>query len=142
MIRLFLGDGALLVLELSGTLVLRDLERALPMLKDELADRGSSALLIDLSELAGTALTAVARDLVFGAGLVGDLIGIERAAVVADPRWRRRLADVKTALQPDVEVRAFALGQRARAERWARDGVERPRSADVGRGSSMSSDPR
>jgi hypothetical protein len=44
----------------------------------------------------------------------------EKAAVVADEKWIRKLSEVEGALFPGLEVKAFETGKASEAETWLR----------------------
>ena len=54
--------------------------------------------------------------------LFGLIKKIDRAAIVADETWLRKIAELEGALIPGIDIRGFEPGEEAAAEAWLTKG--------------------
>ena len=52
-------------------------------------------------------------------GLIGKF---DRAAVLADKNWVRKVSEIEGALIPGLDIKSFELDQEAEAEAWLAEG--------------------
>lgn len=102
-------------LEMSGTLVERDLRAVQRAASAEIARVGNIRLLVVLTQFDGWEKGANWRDLGFYARY-GD--HIERIAIIGEPQWRSEALMFAGADLRRAAVAYFRVGQAGRAEAW------------------------
>ena len=109
-------------IEMRGKLNSDEMRRALDDL--ELKSKGirNGRLLYDIIDFHLPSFAAIAIELSRLPSMLGLVRKFDRAAVLADTVWLKKVSEFEGALIPGLEVKAFSRDQRAEAEAWLREG--------------------
>lgn len=119
MLEIILVEGPVVAFKASGTLSGEDYDRLTADIDRQLGAHEKVGLFADISELAGLSLPAIAKDLQYAAGKIGELHRLERVAVVTGKPWLRAWAQLAWMLVPKSTVRTFEAAERENALAWA-----------------------
>lgn len=112
---------------LEGTLTAGDYERMFGEIEERLRKHERIGVFADARELRGITPRALARDVGYGLGKLGEYGRFARGAVVTDRPWLRALAKVGDRVVRRTEVRAFGSGEREAALAWVSEVRDEPR---------------
>ncbi|MFN3513058.1 MAG: STAS/SEC14 domain-containing protein [Phenylobacterium sp.] len=104
-----------------GLLTEADYDEMIPVLEAKLKAHPQIGLYGDMMGFTGMTLPALARDIRYSAGKLGQLDRFRRAAVVSDNPWIRGWVKFMDPIFPQVQARAFDPGEREAALAWASD---------------------
>jgi hypothetical protein len=119
MLEIILVPGSIVAFQASGTLSGEDYDRLTAEIDRQLVAHEKVRLFADISNLDGLSLPAIAKDLQYALGKIGELHRLERVAVVTGKPWLRAWAQLAWALVPKATVRTFEAPQRDNALAWA-----------------------
>lgn len=105
-------------IEMSGKLDSDDMRAALANLEMKCEHIKHGKMLYHVHDFEMPTAGAVGVELKQIPQLFRTLKHFDKAAVVADEKWIRRLSEVEGALFPGLEVRAFETGDAVTAEAW------------------------
>lgn len=103
----------------SGQLTGEDYDLCIRELEARLAEYRRIAVVSDLSGLTGLSAEAMAKDLRYAIGKLGEYSRFARAAVVTERQWLGKISELSGHLLPATEVRAFEPAQLDQALAWA-----------------------
>lgn len=118
MLEIILVPGPLVAFKASGTLSGDDYDRLTAEIDRQLDAHEKVGLFADISNLDGLSLPAIAKDLQYAAGKIGELHRLERVAVVTGKPWLRTWAQLAWMLVPASTVRTYEAQERDTALAW------------------------
>ena len=101
-------------IELSGKLNAEDKKIAL----DELEDIENGKMLYDVIDFHLPSLGAITIEFSRFPSMLGLMKKFNRAAVLTDKTWLKKVSEFEGALFPGLEIKAFDRDQKAEAEAW------------------------
>ena len=105
-------------IQLSGKLNAEDMKMAL----DELADKSkhieNGKMLYEIIDFHLPSLAAISIEFSRLPAMLGLMKKFNRAAVLTDKAWLKKVSELEGALFPGLEIKAFARDQKAEAEAW------------------------
>lgn len=111
---------------LSGAIDAESMRMALDDLVTAAADITRGRILYTIPETAWPTIGALGVQLGQMPALLGLLGKFERCAVLSDVGWIAHVSALKGAVLPGIEVRGFALSDRAEAETWLAQNGDSP----------------
>lgn len=111
----------------SGTLTTGDYQRMFGEVESKLKTHERVGLFADARALHGVKPSALAKDLAYAFGEIGELRRFPRAAVVGEKPWLRTLTRAGNALFRTIELRAFPDGEESAALAWVSELPDEPR---------------
>jgi hypothetical protein len=102
-----------------GTLTGEDYDRCIDEIEARLAAHARIAVFSDLSGMTGLAPEAVAKDLRYALGKIGEFHRFARAAIVTERDWLARVTAFSAMFFPRTDLRTFAPAERDAALAWA-----------------------
>jgi hypothetical protein len=111
------GDNRLDI-ELSGKLDADSMKAAMDDLIGQSADISNGKMLYTVIDLHLPSLGAIGVEFTRLPALFGLLGKFDRAAVLTDRSWLKKATEIKGALIPGIDIKAFDLDQVAEAELW------------------------
>jgi hypothetical protein len=111
-------DGPVVAFKAAGTLTAEDYDRMTHEIDRRLEAHERVALFADMTALNGMSLDALARDLRYSVGKLGELHRLDRVAVVSDKVWLRAWSRLAWSLVPRSTVRTFQSSERDAALAW------------------------
>jgi hypothetical protein len=111
-------DGPVVAFRAAGTLTAEDYDRMTAEIDRQLSEHERVALFADMTGLHGMSLDALARDLRYSTGKLGELGRIDRVAVVTEKGWLRAWTRLAWMLVPRSTVRTFESSERDAALAW------------------------
>lgn len=111
------GDNRLDI-ELSGKLDADTMKTALDNLLEQSENIRNGKMLYTVVDLNLPTLGAIGVELTRLPGLFGLLGKFDRAAILTDKAWLQKASEVKGAVIPSIDIKAFNLDQRDEAEAW------------------------
>jgi hypothetical protein len=112
----------------SGKLTPDDYERMYGEVDTKLQSHEHIGIYADAQELAGVTAKALAKDLAFAFGRLGEFRRFPRGAVVTDRSWLRRVTQLSNALLRSIELRTFGSAERVAAMSWVAELHDEPRA--------------
>lgn len=113
-----LGRPDVLAARLDGTITDADVQRLTEALAAKRDALGIVRFYVEIGDISGVELRAVATDLAFLARNPGIAAHIGRTAIVTDMAWIRTLAEAQSAVIPLGPVRTYASSGRDEARAW------------------------
>lgn len=130
MLDIIAVPGPVVAFQASGTLSGEDYDRLTAEIDRQLDAHENIGLFADIRNLDGLSLPAIAKDLQYAFGKIGELHRLERVAVVTGKAWLRAWSQLAWALVPRSTVRSYEAPQRDSALAWASEvSAEAPRRA-------------
>jgi hypothetical protein len=129
MLEILPAPDHLVALHISGTLTAEDFDRAVAAIESKLERHERINVFVDMIGFEDMIAEAVAKDVWYGLGKIGQWKRFPREAIVTDKQWVRTLIRIVNPLLPQVEARCFAPSERDAALTWA---SELPPSAPRG----------
>ncbi len=105
-------------IELSGKLDTEEMKIALDELVRQSENMANGKMLYEIVDFHLPSLGAMAIELSRLPAMFGLIRKFDRAAVLSDKTWLKKLSELEGALFPGLEIRAFDRNQRAEAETW------------------------
>jgi hypothetical protein len=105
-------------IELSGTLNAEEMKIALDELVYKSKDIQNGKMLYEVIDFHLPSLSAIAIESSRLPSMLGLLKKFDRAAVLADKTWLKKVSELKGLLYPSLEIRAFNRNQKEEAEAW------------------------
>ena len=108
------SKGGIVVMTISGKIDVRDYEKAIPELEQQIEQHGKLSLLVELMDFHGWTLGAAWEDTKFGIRHFSDF---ERLAVVGDKQWEKGMITFAKPFTA-AELRYFDQSEKDMAEQW------------------------
>ena len=105
-------------IELSGKLNTEEMKNALDELVSKSKDIENGKMLYDVIDFHLPSLGAIAVELSRLPAMFGLMKKFDRAAVLTDKTWLKKVSEFEGALFPGLEIKAFNTDQKAEAEAW------------------------
>jgi hypothetical protein len=105
-------------IELSGTLNAEEMKIALDELVNKSKDIQNGKMLYTVIDFHLPSLGAIAIEFSRLPSMLGLLKKFDRAAVLADKTWLKKVSELEAVLYPSLEIRAFDRNQKEEAEAW------------------------
>lgn len=105
-------------IEMSGKLNAEEMRNALAELVSKSKNIENGKMLYDVIEFHLPSLDAIAIELSRLPSMFGLLKKFDRAAVLTDKPWLKKVSEFEGVLFPGLEIKAFDRDQRAEAEAW------------------------
>ena len=103
---------------LSGKLDAEEMRTALDALADKSKHIENGRMLYDIVDFHLPSLAAIKVEFARLAEMLRLMKKFERAAVLTDKAWLRKVSELEGFCYPGLEIRAFDRDQRAEAEAW------------------------
>ena len=105
-------------IELSGKLDARQMRAALDELESKSRGIEHGTMLYDIVDFHLPTLQALIIEFSHLPAMFALIKKFDRAAVLADAKWLRKISEFEGALVPGLEIRGFGRQERAEAEAW------------------------
>ena len=105
-------------LQLSGKLDTEEMKIALDELVEKSKDIQNGKMLYDVIDFHLPSLGAIAIEFSRLPSMFGLIKRFDRAAVLTDKTWLKKVSELEGALFPGVEIKAFDRDQKEEAEAW------------------------
>ena len=105
-------------IELSGKLNTEEMKIALDELISKSKDIENGKMLYDVIDFHLPSLGAIAVEFSRLPAMFGLMIKFDRAAVLTDKTWLKKVSEFEGALYPGLEIKAFDRDQKEEAEDW------------------------
>ena len=105
-------------IEMSGKLNAEDMEIALDELVSKSKDIKNGKMLYEIIDFHLPSLGAIGVEFSRLPVMFGLLKKFDRAAVLTDKSWLKKVSEFEGALYPGLEIKAFNRDQKAEAEDW------------------------
>ena len=105
-------------IEISGKLNTEDMKIALDELVSKSKDIQHGKMLYEVIDFHLPSLGAVGVEFSRLPAMFRLMNKFDRAAVLTDKTWLRKVSEIEGALYPGLEIRAFSIGQKEEAEAW------------------------
>jgi hypothetical protein len=105
-------------IEMSGTLSAKEMKIALDELGRKSKDIQNGKMLYEVIDFHLPSLGAIAIEFSRLPSMLGLLKKFDRAAVLTDKTWLKKVSEFEGALYPGLEIKAFNRNQRVEAEAW------------------------
>ncbi len=106
----------------TGQLTGDDYDTCIGEIETRLSLNPRIGVFVDLGGLTGMSAEAMAKDVRYGLGKLGELKRFARSAVVTERDWLARVSSFSAMLVPGMELKTFEPGERDAAMAW----VSRP----------------
>jgi hypothetical protein len=105
-------------IELSGTLNAEEMKIALDELVDKSKYVQNGKMLYEVIDFHLPSLSAIAIEFSRLPSMLGLLKKFDRAAVLADKIWLKKVSELEGVLYPGLKIRGFDRNQKEEAEAW------------------------
>ncbi len=105
-------------IELSGKLDAEEMKIALDELVTKSSDIKNGKMLYDIIDFHLPSLGAIGVELSRLPSMFGLIKKFDRAAVLTDKTWLKKVSELEGALYPGLEIKAFNRDQKTEAEAW------------------------
>ncbi len=105
-------------IELSGKLDTEEMKIALDELVEKSKDIENGMMLYDIIDFHLPSLGAIGIELSRLPSMFGLMKKFNRAAVLTDKTWLKKVSELEGALYPGLEIKAFDRDQKTEAEAW------------------------
>lgn len=105
-------------IELSGKLTADDMKIALDELVSKSENIESGKMLYDVIDFHLPSLGAIAIEFARLPAMLGLMKKFDRAAVLTDKNWIKKVSELEGKFFPGLEIKAFDRDQKAEAEAW------------------------
>jgi hypothetical protein len=119
MIEILPGPSHLASYRFTGTLTAADYDRCIEDLESRLARHECIGIYCDLRGFTGITPAAIARDLRYALGKVGEYDRFARGAIVTGRQWLASVTRVAAKFFPKTEIRSFGEDEADAALAWA-----------------------
>ena len=103
---------------ISGTMTAEDYDRAIAEVEAKLKAHERVGTYTDMIEFGDITGDALARDVQYSLGKLGELNRFTRNAIITDKEWVRAVVRFVQNFLPRTEMRTFAAGEREAAKAW------------------------
>jgi hypothetical protein len=124
MFKITLNGINRLDIEMSGRLDADGMKAALDELTAKSQYIKHGRMLYDVVDFHLPTIEAIAVEFARLPSMFGFIGKFDRAAVLTDKNWLKKISELEGALIPGLEIRAFDREQRAQAEEWLSGTVE------------------
>lgn len=118
--------GGVLALQVRGHLSRDDVDQCVELLAEELEDRTTIDLFIEVVGLTGFDTEALAVGFERGSALLRQLDRFGRVAIVSDQAWIRWASRVESAILPGISYRVYTPAERQAALAWVQRVTDLP----------------
>ena len=105
-------------IEMSGSLNAEEMKTALDELVSQSEEIEHGRMLYDVIDYHMPSLEAIVIEFGRLPAMFGFLKRFERAAVLTDKTWLKKVSEIEGAFFPGLEIRAFDRARRSEAEAW------------------------
>ena len=105
-------------IEMSGKLNTEDMKIALDELVSKSKNIENGKMLYEIIDFHLPSLGAIGIELSRLPSMFGLMKKFDRAAVLTDKTWLKKVSEFEGVLYPDLEIKAFSRDQKAEAETW------------------------
>ena len=105
-------------IEMSGKLNAEEMKIVLDELVDKSKDIRNGKMLYDVIDFHLPSLGAIAIEFSRLPSMLGLLKRFDRAAVLTDKTWLKKVSELEGVLYPGLEIKAFDRNQKQEAEAW------------------------
>ena len=105
-------------IEMSGKLNAADMKVALDELVSKSKDIKNGRMLYEIIDFHLPSLAAIGIEFSRLPAMLGLMRKFDRAAVLTDKAWLKKVSELEGALYPGLEIKAFNISQKAEAETW------------------------
>jgi hypothetical protein len=105
-------------IELSGKLDAEEMKIAIDELVSKSENIENGKMLYDVVEFHFPSLGAIAIELSRLPSMLGLMKKFDRAAILTDKDWLKKVSEFEGALSPGLEIKAFNRDQKVEAEAW------------------------
>jgi len=105
-------------IEMSGTLNAEEMKIALDELVEKSKDIQNGKMLYEVIDFHLPSLGAIAIEFSRLPSMLGLLKKFDRAAVLTDKTWLKKVSELEGVLYPSLEIKAFNRNQKEEAEAW------------------------
>ena len=105
-------------IEMSGKLNSEDMKVALDELVSKSKNIKNGKMLYEVIDFHLPSLGAIGVELSRLPAMFGLMKKFDRAAVLTDKTWLKKVSEFEGALYPGLEIKAFNMNQKAEAEAW------------------------
>ena len=105
-------------IEMSGKLNSEDMKIALDELLSKSKNIANGKMLYEVIDFHFPALGAIVVEFSRLPAMLGLMKKFDRAAVLTDKAWLKKVSEFEGALYPGLEIKAFSRDQKAEAEAW------------------------
>ncbi len=105
-------------IELSGKLDTEEMKIALDELVEKSNDIENGKMLYDIIDFHLPSLGAIGVEFSRLPSMFGLMKKFDRAAVLTDKTWIKKISELEGALYPGLEINAFSRDQKTEAEAW------------------------
>lgn len=118
MFKVILNGADRLDVVMSGKLNAEEMRIALDELVSKSRDIRKGTILYDVVDFHLPSLRAIAIEFSRLPSMLGFLKKFDRAAVLTDKTWLKKVSEFEGVLFPGLEIRAFGRDQKTKAEAW------------------------
>ena len=105
-------------IEMSGKLNAEDMKIALDELVSKSQDIENGKMLYEIIDFHLPSLAAIGVEFSRIPAMFGLMKKFDRAAVLTDKTWLKKISELEGALYPGLEIKAFNFDQKTEAEAW------------------------
>ena len=105
-------------IQMSGKLNTDDMKTALDEIASKSENIENGKMLYDIIDFHLPSLSAIAIEFSRLPSMLGLMRKFDRAAVLTDKTWLKKVSEFEGALYPGLEIKAFNRDQKAEAEAW------------------------
>jgi len=105
-------------IKLSGKLDTEDMKIALDELEDKSKNIENGKMLYEIIDFHIPSLGAIGVEFSRLPAMLGLMKKFDRAAVLTDKAWLKKVSEFEGAIYPGLEIKAFNRDQKAEAEAW------------------------
>ena len=105
-------------MEMSGRIDLEDMKVALDELIGKSKNFEKGVMLCEISDFHLPTVSAIGLEFTRLPALFGLLKKFDRAAVLADEDWLKKISELEGAIFPGIDIKAFGRDKKAEAEAW------------------------
>ena len=105
-------------IEMSGKLNAEDMKIALDELVSKSKNIENGKILYEIIDFHLPSLGAIGVELSRLPAMFGLMKKFDRAAVLTDKTWLKKVSEFEGALYPGLEIKAFNIDQKVEAEKW------------------------
>ena len=118
MFKVMLNGTNRLDIELSGKINADDMKIALDDLVSKSKDIKNGKMLYDVIDFQLPTFSAIVVEFSRLPAMLGLIKKFDRAAVLTDKTWLKKVSEFEGALYPGLEIKAFNRDQKTEAESW------------------------
>ena len=120
-----------IAVRIGGRLTDAELTQIVERVETSIEAREKTHIYMEVEDLSGLDLGALARHLPRGAAMLGKLGRFGRIAVVSDQRWIRAWTRLESALRPGISYELFMPDEKAQALAWVEGRRELPHAPSI-----------